>query len=405
MADLKIRHLVAKRGSRGGVRHYWQPSGELRAAGWQPERLPDEQGAAIARAEVLNADVDAWRLGQPAALAPAAVKARARRATPGSVSALVTDYRASRWWLKLAPATRAAYEPCLAAIEAWAGDQPARSVTPPAVQTFYEAQLRRVEGKGRARQVIETPARAAASVRVLRLLMQVGVRLGYLSANPAAKPGISYTRAREPVLWSPDQVQHMAACADRLGWRSVATAILLNEWIGQREQDVLALPPWQVASENLVLRQGKTKRLVALPVHLVPHLVGRLQAEAARPGAVVSPAVLLLHDRTGQRWNVHTFRHVFADIRAAAVAGMPAIGELPALAPLPGCAGLRFMELRHTAVTRLHEAGVDEQGIAGITGHAPGSVRAMLDRHYIVRTAKAAEGAFRRRLAAEGGEV
>jgi hypothetical protein len=55
-------------------------------------------------------------------------------------------------------------------------------------------------------------------------------------------------------------------------------------------------------------------------------------------------------------------------------------------------------------VTRLHEAGVDEQGIAGITGHAPGSVRAMLDRHYIVRTAKAAEGAFRRRLAAEGGE-
>jgi len=56
-------------------------------------------------------------------------------------------------------------------------------------------------------------------------------------------------------------------------------------------------------------------------------------------------------------------------------------------------------------VTRLHEAHVDEQGIAGITGHTPGSVRAILDRHYIVRTAKAAEGAFRKRLAAEGGDA
>ena len=68
------------------------------------------------------------------------------------------------------------------------------------------------------------------------------------------------------------------------------------------------------------------------------------------------------------------------------------------------CGGvLWFMELRHTAVTRLHEAGVDFLGIAGITGHTPGTVQAMCDKHYLVRTAKAAEGAFRKRLAAEIG--
>jgi len=68
---------------------------------------------------------------------------------------------------------------------------------------------------------------------------------------------------------------------------------------------------------------------------------------------------------------------------------------------MPSYADLRFMDLRHTAVTRLYEAGVDVQRIAGITGHTPDSVQAILDRHYIIRTAKAAEGAFRQRLEAE----
>lgn len=45
---------------------------------------------------------------------------------------------------------------------------------------------------------------------------------------------------------------------------------------------------------------------------------------------------------------------------------------------------------------------MDDLGISGITGHTPGSVRAILDRHYLIRTTKAAERAFRKRLAAEG---
>jgi hypothetical protein len=406
MASRKIRHLVAKANAAGRLRHYWQPSAELRAEGWLPERLPDDEFAAMARAEVKNADVDAWRRGEAAPSAPAAVKARSKKAPPGTVAALIADYKASRFWTKLAASTtRRSYEWALDAIEAWAGDQPARGITAPAVQAFYEAQLRRVEQQGRKRVVIETPAKAAAAVRVLRLLLQVGVRLGYLSSNPASRPGISLTRKRDPLPWAPHQVQHMAAVADRLGWRSLGTAMLLNEWIGQREGDVLTLPPFRVEAEALVIRQGKTKRLVALPVHLVPHLVARVKGEAERDGAVVSATHLLLHDRTGQPWNEHTFRHVFAGIRAAAAAGLPAQGDQPAIDAMPSCADLRFMELRHTAVTRLHEAGVDYLGISGITGHTPGTVQAMCDKHYLVRTAKAAEGAFRKRLAAEGSEA
>lgn len=382
----RVRHLVEKQG-----RFYWQPSAALRAAGWRPERLPEDRAAALARAETLNMDVDAWRRGEVSPAAPPAVVARARKPAAGTVSALIADYRRSRWWTKLAPSTRRDYEWCLDLIEKWAGDQPARGITPPAVQALYGAQLRRVEGTGRARRVVETPAKAAAVIRVLRLLLGVGERLGYIAAgcNPAARPGLSVRRQREPVLWSPEAVRHMAAVADRLGWRSMATGILLNEWLGQREGDLLALPPWSREAGTLLLRQSKTGRRVALPIHLVPHLVARLDGEAARPEAVRSLTRLLVHDRTGQAWSTHTWRHVFADVRAEAAREMPA------------CAELRFAELRHTAVTRLHEAGVDEQGIAGVTGHTPGSVRAILDRHYLVRTGKAAERAFKARLEAE----
>jgi hypothetical protein len=397
---MRIRHFVTRAGRGEAARHYWQPSSELRRAGWRPERLPDELGAAIARAEVLNADVDAWREGRAAPGAPAAVKRRARVAPPGSMAALIEDYRRSEWWRKLAPRTRKDYEWCLDLIRDWAGDEPVRWVTPPAVLAFHDAQARRTEQQGRRRVVVETPAKAAAAVRVLRLLLQVGVRLGYCATNAAARPGIAVRRQREPRLWSAEEVRHMAAVADALGWRSMGTAILLNAWIGQRVSDVLALPPWRAETGVLALAQGKTKRRVALPVHLVPHLVERLRAEVGRAG-VASPTHLLLHDRTGQPWRLSTFEHVFAEVREAASRGLPAEGGRAALPPMPSCTELLFRELRHAAVTRLHEAGVDELGISGITGHTPQSVRMILDRHYLVRTERAAERAFRQRLAAE----
>lgn len=395
MATLKVRHLVEKSG-----RFYWQPAAPLRAAGWRPMRLHGDQAAAIAKAEALNAEVDAWRAGEAPPHAPKTAARRGKAAAPGSVEALIAEYKRSRFWAKLAPKTQRDYGWCLDAIQAWAGDMPARAITPPAVQAFYAAQARRVEGAGKARRVVETPAKAAAAVRVLRLLLQVAERLGYRSpgSNPAARPGISLHRQREPVPWSRDQVAQMAVAADQLGWRSIGTAILLNAWLGQREGDILRLAPWRVEAEALRIRQGKTGRVVVLPVYMVPDLVARLKAERERPGATLSATVLLPHDRTGLPWNEHTFRHEFARVRALAVAGDAEAG----LAPMPSCAELRFMDLRHTAVGHLHGAGVDALGISRITGHAPKSAQAILDRHYLGESEAGAVRAFAARLKAEG---
>lgn len=53
-------------------------------------------------------------------------------------------------------------------------------------------------------------------------------------------------------------------------------------------------------------------------------------------------------------------------------------------------------------MTRQAEAGSDPLAIAAITGHSEGSVRAILERHDLIRTAGLAEATFAKRLKAEG---
>lgn len=384
MSRHTVRHLVEKPGAHGSI-WYWQPSAKLRAGGWKPHRLLVATLAeAIERAEALNAELDTWRMaekpGKPRKLHPA-----------GTVAAMIADYKLSKWWTKLAPRTQADYGHYLDAIAEWAGDMPARAITPRAVQAFHDSMASRTEGKGRTRRTIATPSRGAAAVRVLSTLLAAGKRLGYVPANPASGAGISVQRQREPVLWTRAMRDHLVATADRLGWRSQGTAILLNYWCGQRQADILALPPYTVEQGAIVLKQGKRGRRVSLPVHLVPELVTRLEAERTR-ATLASTRYLLLHEGTGKQWIGFTFTHIFAEIRAEAAKTMPEV------------AALRWMELRHTAVTALSAAGLDALAIAGITGHSPASAQAIIDRHYLIRTSAAAEHAFKARLAKEGGK-
>ena len=105
--------------------------------------------------------------------------------------------------------------------------------------------------------------------------------------------------------------------------------------------------------------------------------------------------------KTAPNPNVKVYLGVPASPSAAGSGYVSSSTLAAAAKEMPECDGLWFMELRHSAVTVLHEAGVDPIGIAGMTGHTEGSVRAILDKHYLIRTSRAAEGAFRKRLAGE----
>lgn len=401
------RYLVEKQGAHGPL-WYWQPAAALRKLGWHPQRLlVNSLAEAIERAEELNRELDAKRLRQVGELPP-------HRHAAGTVRALITDFKASEWWAKLKPRTQRDYGHCLAVIDRWAGDTPARAITPVAVQAFYNGLAKRVEGRGRNRKVIETLARAAAIVRVLSVLLNAGRLMSaghgqaYVTSNAAERPKISTERQREPQLWTRPMLAHMMHVADTLGWRSQATSMLLGFWTGQRQEDILTMRSWTKADGTLVLRQGKTGRHVPLPLHLVPELVARLEGERKRPGQTVSTTHMLLHDRTGQRWRSFTFTHVFAEIREAAAKGgrfASAEGETVEIEPMPECARLLWRELRHTAVTELRKAGLDALGISGVTGHTPASAQNILKRHYLIETSKANENAFRARMAMEAGEA
>jgi integrase len=192
--------------------------------------------------------------------------------------------------------------------------------------------------------------------------------------------------------------------------------------MGQRQGDIIRMPRSVIRDGNLVLRQSKTRVGVSLPISMIDRLQTRLDAElarhATREAAALQagvkaplPVAIIVSEETGRAYRADNFRHVFARVRKEMAKTKP---HFPVEHLMPGrdmtdplaftvqTADLTFMQLRHTAVTRLAEAGCDTTLISAITGHAQTTVQQLMDR-YMVRTAAMARTAFQRRLDAEKG--
>lgn len=408
MAKIKIPYLVAKPCRGGKPRWFWQPAADLRAAGWSPTPLGDDQVAAIERAQALNDAVAAWRAGSPPDPAIAAPAPRRSAAAPaaGTVDALVLAFKASRFWKQLETSTQRGYGQCLDVIREWAGDAPAAAITAARAEKLYAPLQARA------------PAMANAVMRVGRLLWNRAPKLGIpVGINPFEKPGlIGLDKNGKP--WPRAAIAAMVDAADRLGMHGVGDAIALNEWLGQRQADILALPRTILSAEDLPIRQGKGGVWVVLPLSLVPQIAERLALMRARTaGTTVKPTTAIVNDATGLPYNEHTFRHDVARVRAAIAAGDVEHGiaacptwstdyvirgrERMADAFTLRTDELVFKDLRHTAVLALSEAGVSDVLISAVTGHTLGSVKQILET-YLVRTKAMAVEAFKRRLAHEG---
>lgn len=402
MAKLSVPYLIRKENPAGLPRWYWQPSFSLRKLGFRPARVPANwaafddadalQVAAIGAAKELNrqmADAMAQR-GAPSR--PEPVRLPAGR----TVRELVHLYEQSARYGRLASKTKSGYQQCLARILDWAGDMPVRAIDAPRVQRLHAA-------------MAATPAYANAVVRVLRLLLEHGRREGWLTVNPALRPGLT---GADPsgILWPREAVQAFVAEADASGHQGLGTAILLNEWLGQRQNDIRTLARATYRNGSLVFRQSKTGAGVSLPLGDIPHLKARLEAEIARSSQVVPPVLtIIVNEETGLPYGEDCFRHHFAEVRAK-VAARIAFFDVDYL--LPGrCSNdpdafrlmtldLTFQHLRHTAVTRLAEAGCDTTLISAVSGHSQETVAAIMKR-YMVRTDSMARLAFQKRQAAE----
>lgn len=380
MARIDVPYLIAKPGKKGGTRYFWQPSTALRALGWRPERLPDDVGQAIERAKVLNAQLEAWRQG--AAPAPEGGQGKPGPIVrPGTVADLIRRYKASRFYPKNEE-TQDGYDRHLRTIEDWAGAHLVADIDAGDIQDLYDSFRDK------------TPSKAAAVIRVARLLFQCAVRFDMRKDNPAAKPGLD-GQPFAGKLWPLDAVLLVVEAADKAGRPSIGTAVLINWWLGQRLKDILSLKRGQYRDGRIWIRQSKTDARVAVPHS--PLVAKRIEEEMARIDArkVANLTHLVVHEGTNQPYNIHTFKHDFAEIRAKAAAEWPTffLDDDSTI----DLVDLHFRHLRHTAITELAAAGCDAPLIATFSGHTIKSVEQILDR-YLVRTSELATIAANKRM-------
>lgn len=405
MARLKIRHFTERTGLKGGVRYFWQPAKALRDAGWKLSRLPDNRQAAIAEAERLNAEVDAWRKGAKPAL-PLEV-----RPMPGTLNALITRYKQSDDYKTLDPQTRRNYLRDLNRLAEWSGDVPAIAITPKLAADWVKSLQRKtiiVHGK---KKVVTAIASAAAAARVARLLYNFGRREDFFIgvpgwANPFEEMKLRSTPLSwddteeekedwdpEEDLWLADDVRNFATIADRMGYYSMGTAVILNEWLGQRRKDVIRFSSKIYRNGAFYVRQKKRGARVILPVDDVPHIKARIADEIERlRKREIEASSLLVSEMNKRPYTDAHFRTIFDLVRAEAAKEYPRLAKL------------KFMRLRHTALVRLFEAGTELGEAISITGHSPRTATEII-KHYLVRTRKLAVNAFRRRLIEEADSL
>lgn len=381
-----VRYLVEIKGS-----YFWQPSTKLRRAGWASEALGKDLDTATDRARARNKEVDAWRAaGKPArgSLSQQIPHGPTSRALPGTVGALIALYRKSTDF-PTKPNTVRSYNYALGYLEKWLGPIPVRQVSPRMAKERY------------ARLKTTAPAMAANLMRVARAMFSAARTLSepqsplFVRDNPFRELKLE---GSEPsgIRWTRAERDTMCAAAETLGFHSIALAIRVNWWLGQREADVLALPPRALEGETLTIQQGKTAQRVYLPVSIVPGIAAAHERflEARRRSGLASLTHLLMNERIGKEWDEHAFRKIFREIREAAAA---TLNDPDAAARMRT---LTFMHLRHTAVCEMYEAGCELQEIAAITGHTLASVTRILER-YGLRTRQLAVNAINRRLQRE----
>ncbi len=388
-------------GKGGGKRYFWQPSDTLKAQGWKLIRLSDDLATAREEARQWNAKVDRWRAQTGGVDKPRRV------IDERSMRALIVDYQGSRFFRDLRASTRENYHSYCRLIDRLIGDAPVASITPAHVEAIYTSMWIEVADPERpnGEPLLKPTAKASSSVKMLQVLFKHAILLGWRESNPAEKRGLKTPeRQHQVVLWTPEMVRRFVAVADRLGRHSVGTAVMINEWMGQREADILKLPAASFAGLATDIRQQKTSAQVRLPVRLVPHLARRIDDESerrrSRKVTQLDPRkdAFILSENTGRPYVRFNFTEWVGKIAKVASDEAHAEGEFELAAELRLA---RFCWLRHTAVTRMAEADCTLPQIAEVTGHSLRGIAEII-KHYLVRTGKMAEAAFRKRLAADG---
>lgn len=178
----------------------------------------------------------------------------------------------------------------------------------------------------------------------------------------------------------------------------------MGVWTGQRQKDRLELTDRGLIDGRRVFQQSKTKAIVE--IRQAPELEHRLnQARKRRLDWKVKPLELIVDEKTKEPFKADWYRHVYAEVRAAAAAGVKdAQGGEWIIPPMPSLSDARDQDLRDTSVTWLARAGCTHAEIGQITGHSDQSIQTIL-RHYLSHHREIGDNAIAKLIAWYDGQA
>lgn len=281
---------------------------------------------------VAEARIAEWR----AALVPST------SLTAGSLDALVADYYRTDEWKALKPRTQETYRTNLEQLRQAAGNMPVKMISIPWVERLKL-------------KLQDQPGKANNTLAVLRIVLGLGVRLGYCTTNPAKEVSKVKLPPRRAV-WEPAQIDAFLAAARP----SLRLGMALMLFCAQRLSDVLAMTKAHVSEENgslvISVRQQKTDEPLEIDVH--PQLEPILRERLAQ----ADDSMMLVPSPTGLHWRRRNFSRAWDEARKTAAVE-----------------GLQRRDLRRTAVVLMAQARMPASLISQITGHSIDTCQRIID--------------------------
>jgi integrase len=265
---------------------------------------------------------------------------------------VVTDYKASGDYAKLADSTRKTWGPWLDRIAIYFGDL--------RIAQFDRPEKIRPVIRHWRNQWADTPRKADFALQVLSRLCSHAVDHGSIAANPCGGFKHLYKNDRSEIIWTDaDVAQIKATCS-----AEIADAVDLAGHTGLRLGDLVRVSWSHVVDDAIVLTTSKSRhrREAIIPLY------GTLREILDR---IPKRATTILTSSRGLPWTTNGFGSSFNDAKIQA--GM-------------ADRDLHFNDLRGTAATKFYIAGFSMREIAETLAWEEESVEKII-RRYVGRAA------------------
>lgn len=273
------------------------------------------------------------------------MRGRENKAANNSVAWLAREYEKSAEFQKLKPSTRRDYERIIATI----------------CLEFDKLNMQALEAKG-ARKIFmdwrdgmrQTPRSADLHLAVMARIISWAKNREMVLRNPLERVPKLHRGSRKDSVWMPSQLAAML----KDGAPHIVNVVNMALWTMQRQGDILTMPTLAYDDGRLWITQGKTGARVRIkPANEILPLCEDAKKQ--------SRTRILVNSR-GENWTSSGFRASWRREMARL--------EIK---------GVRFHDLRGTAITYAYAMGMDIERIAEISGHSKGECESIIRRNYL----------------------